>query len=117
MGDVGALSLEGKDGDLNLEELADMSGSFFEGRIVHFSSCSTHADPEAVEKFKMKTRAKLVSGYTKNVDAMKCAIAGMALFNDLMYIDKRFGIITNEKHSSFRKTYQSLLNKLSFKAY
>ena len=48
---------------------------------------------------------------------MKSAIADMALFNDLMYIDKRFGIITNEGHSSFRKTYQSLLNELSFKAY
>ena len=60
-GDVGTLSLEGKDGEINLEELAEMSGSFFEGRIVHFSSCSTLADPEAVEKFKKNTGAKLVS--------------------------------------------------------
>lgn len=116
-GDESALSLEGKDGDINLEELADMAGSFFEGRIVHFSSCSTLADSEAVEKFKKRTGAKLVSGYTKSVDAMKSAIADMALFNDLMYIDKRFGVITNEEHSSFRKTYRSLLKELSFEAY
>ena len=112
-----ALSLEGKDGDIDLEELAEIGGSFFDGRIVHFSSCSTLAVPEAVGKFKKKTRAKLVSGYTKNVDPMKSAIADMALFNDLMYINKRFGTITNEEHSSFRKTYESLLKELSFVAY
>ncbi|MDE6668536.1 MAG: hypothetical protein K2K26_02495, partial [Muribaculaceae bacterium] len=105
------------DGSVELNELADMAGNFFKGRIVHFSSCNTLADPETAIQFKFKTKAKLVSGYTKSVDAMKSAIADMALFNDLMYITRNFGIITNESRSSFRKTYFSLLDELGFVAY
>lgn len=48
---------------------------------------------------------------------MKHATADMALFNDLMYITNKFGIICNEDHSSFRKTYASLLKELGFVAY
>jgi hypothetical protein len=48
---------------------------------------------------------------------MKSAIADMALFNDLMYITRNFGLITNEERSSFRRTYSSLLNELGFVAY
>lgn len=116
-GDVAALTLEGEDWYIDLDTLADMAGNFFNGRTVHFGSCSTLADPDAVKRFKAKTGAKLVSGYTKPVDPMKSAIADMALFNDLMYIDKRFGIITNEEHSSFWKTYRPLLKELKFVAY
>lgn len=48
---------------------------------------------------------------------MKSAIADMALFNDLMYITRNFGLITNNERSSFRKTYRSLLEELGFEAY
>lgn len=58
-----------------------------------------------------------MSGYTKSVDPMKSAIADMALFNDLMYIDKKFGIVMNSEKSKFRKTYKSLLDELGFVAY
>lgn len=74
-------SIHLEDGDIDLETLADMAGDFFEGRIVHFSSCKTLANPDIAQNFKAKTKAKLVSGYTKTVDAMKSAIADMALFN------------------------------------
>lgn len=110
-----AIHLE--DGDIDLDTLAEMSGNFFEDRIIHFSSCNTLSDPKAVLRFKSKTKAKLVSGYTKTVDAMKSAIADMALFNALMYIDRKFGIITNKERSSFRKTYSTLLDELGFEAY
>lgn len=106
-----------EDEDVELDDLAEIAGNFFEGRIVHFSSCNTLADPAAAMRFKVKTKAKLVSGYTKTVDAMKSAIADMALFNDLMYITRNFGLITNESRSSFRKTYRSLLDELGFVAY
>ncbi|MDE5848287.1 MAG: hypothetical protein K2H71_13160 [Muribaculaceae bacterium] len=106
-----------EDGNIDLDTLADMAGDFFNGRIVHFSSCKTLADPEAAQHFKARTKAKLVSGYTKSVDAMKSSIADMALFNDLMYITRNFGVITNENRSSFRKTYSSLLKELGFEAY
>lgn len=114
-GNEAAIHLE--DEDVELDVLADIAGNFFEGRIVHFSSCRTLADPVAAKRFKVKTKAKLVSGYTKSVDAMKSAIADMALFNDLMYITRKFGLITNESRSSFRKTYSSLLEELGFVAY
>lgn len=106
-----------EDEDIELDALADMAGNFFEGRLVHFSSCKTLADSEAAQRFKSRTKAKLVSGYTKSVDAMKSAIADMALFNDLMYITRNFGLITNNERSSFRKTYRSLLDELGFVAY
>lgn len=106
-----------EDEDIELDALADMASNFFEGRIVHFSSCKTLADSEAAQRFKSRTKAKLVSGYTKSVDAMKSAIADMALFNDLMYITRNFGLITNNERSSFRKTYRSLLDELGFVAY
>lgn len=106
-----------EDEDIELDALADMAKGSFEGRIVHFSSCKTLADSEAAIRFKSRTKAKLVSGYTKSVDAMKSAIADMALFNDLMYITRNFGLITNSERSSFRKTYRSLLEELGFVAY
>lgn len=106
-----------EDGNIELNTLADMAGDFFEGRIVHFSSCKTLADSEAAKRFKARSKAQLVSGYTKYVDAMKSAIADMALFNDLMYITRNYGVITNESRSSFRKTYRSLLDELGFVAY
>lgn len=106
-----------EDEDVELDDLAEMATDFFEGRIVHFSSCKTFSNREAALRFKAKTKAKLVSGYTKSVDAMKSAIADMALFNDLMYITRNYGLITNESRSSFRKTYKSLLDELGFVAY
>lgn len=106
-----------EDEDVELDDLAEIAGNFFEGRIVHFSSCKTLSNPDAALRFKTMTKAKLVSGYTKSVDPMKSAIADMALFNDLMYITRNFGLITNEERSSFRKTYQSLLKELGFVAY
>ncbi|MDE5850283.1 MAG: hypothetical protein K2H38_09095 [Muribaculaceae bacterium] len=106
-----------EDGYIDLDTLADMANGCFENRIVHFSSCRTLADPEVALRFKARTKARLVSGYTKNVDAMKSAIADMALFNDLMYITTKYGIICNAERSTFRKTYRSLLEELGFEAY
>lgn len=106
-----------EDGDIDLDTLADMAADFFEGRIVHFSSCKTLGNPEVAQRFKSRTKAKLISGYTKSVDAMKSAIADMALFNDLMYITRNYGLITNEERSTFRRTYHSLLEELGFVAY
>ena len=49
--------------------------------------------------------------------SMKSVIADMALFNDLMYITTKYGIICNAERSTFRKTYRSLLDELGFEAY
>ncbi|MFG6425342.1 MAG: hypothetical protein K1W14_02965 [Muribaculaceae bacterium] len=115
-----SIALEGEDGNIDLKELAEMAENaknFFEGKILHFSACYTFADGKAVEDFKKKTGARLACGYTKSVDAMKSSIADMALFNELMYIKNKFGIITNQGKSTFRNFYKSMLDNLGFEAY
>lgn len=108
-----SLSLEGEDGSIDLKELADMAGDFFRDKIVHFSCCKTLANTQEVEQFKNITGARLVCGYKKNVDAMKSAIADVALLNELITSNKP-GNIKNEEVSTFRKTYKSLLDDLRF---
>lgn len=83
-----SLSLEGEDGNVDLKELADMAGDFFRDKIVHFSCCKTLANTQEVEQFKNITGARLVCGYKKNVDAMKSAIADVALLNELITSNK-----------------------------
>ena len=108
-----SLSLEGEDGNVDLKELADMDGDFFRDKIVHFSCCKTLANTQEVEQFKNITGARLVCGYKKSVDAMKSAIADVALLNELITSNKP-GNIKNEEVSTFRKTYKSLLDDLRF---
>ena len=110
------LYLEGLDGDIDLTELAEIADDFFKDKIIHFGSCKTLANTNVVSDFKNITGARLVSGYKKRVDAMKSAIADIAYFNDLMYLQKNVGIITNENASKFRKTYKTLLDELGFVA-
>lgn len=108
-----ALSLEGEDGQIDLEELAYISGNFFQNRIVHFSSCKTLANPNKILEFKEAVGAKLVCGYTKSVSPTKSAIADIALFNDLMSL-QNVGKITNKERSRFWKCYWPLLEELGF---
>lgn len=110
-----AISLEGNDGDIDLDELADLSGDSLKNRFVHFSSCRTLANPDKVKEFKDKVGARLVCGYTKSISSSKSAIADIALFNDLMTL-KNIGRITNKAHSRFWNTYGPLLDELGFAA-
>ena len=100
---------------LELWELAEISKDLFSDKIVHFSSCSTMANPSEAENFKTKTGAKLVSGYETSVDPMDSAIADAAYFNALMRY-KNVSVLKNEKNP-FRKQYASLLNSLKFTIY
>ena len=110
-----AISLEGEDGEIDLDELAELSGDFFRERFVHFGSCRTLANPDKVRIFKDKVKARLVCGYTKNVNSTKSAIADIALFNDLMVL-QNIGRITNKERSKFWNTYRPLLEELGFTA-
>lgn len=110
-----SISLEGDDGDIDLQELAELVPGVFEDRIVHFGCCKTLSNIEAAQAFKDSCGARLVSGYAVSVDAMKSAIADIALFNDLMQCEN-VGIIKNQERSKFRKTYDSLLEELHFVA-
>lgn len=113
-----AISLEGDEGLIDLKTLANLASpnNFFKDRIVHFGSCKTLSNPNAAEEFKAATGARLVCGYTTSVDAMKSAIADMALFNHLVNIHN-VGIILNKERSKFWKSYSSLLEELGFVPY
>lgn len=96
--------------DLNLHELAEMSPGFFEGRIVHFSSCKTLVSEQDALDFKYETGAYYVSGYKKSVDAMRSVILDMAYFNFL----QRYSAKSVAKGVLFKKRYGSLMEDLDF---
>ena len=97
--------------DIKLSDLAQLSPHFFEGRVVHFSSCKTLFNIEAAQKFKVDTGALLVSGYQKSVDAMRSVILDMAYFDAL----QNFSVYTIVKETSrFQQRYASLMKDLKF---
>lgn len=108
-----AISLEGKEGFIDLSELAEMSNGLFNNRIVHFGSCKTMANIPEAENFKAITGAKLVSGYQISVDPMTSAIADAAYFNEIMQY-QNLGTLKNKDFSKFWSRYESLLNELKF---
>ncbi len=106
-----SIYLEGEEDPLKLSELAQIVPGFFEDRIVHFSSCTTMRNFEAVSEFKKQTHALRVSGYCKKVDAMDSAILDMAYLNAL----QNFKVKTIEKEASkFQQHYASLIDYLQF---
>lgn len=109
------LSLEGKNGDIDLTELAELAGNALQDKIVHFGCCKTLANESIALHFKEVTGARLVSGYTRSVDAMNSAVADIALFNQLMDLTN-IGVIKN-RQSKFYKTFASLLDSLGFVAF
>lgn len=104
-----AISLEGEDGHIELNDLCVMANGFFENRIIHFGACKTMANPKEVKKFIDDSGAKLVSGYEISVDPMTSAIADAAFFNEIMNY-QNVGIFKNGNVSALRK-YDSLLKK------
>lgn len=70
------ISFEGENDGIDLMELAAMNKNFFSSKIVHFSSCRTLTNEKVALEFKKQTGAKLVTGYSSSVDAMRSAIAG-----------------------------------------
>ena len=98
-------------GVITLEQLGDLYKGFFEGKIVHFSSCSTMCDEDAVRRFKRQTKAKRVSGYKSDVDPIDSLIMDMAYFEHLQH----FSIDTLKRPSSiFQQHYASLIDYLQF---
>lgn len=109
-----SISMEGeskKESSIDLEELAQISPNFFEGRIVHFSSCKTMKNTAAVCKFKEKTKVLRISGYKNSVDVMDSLVFDMAYFNAL----QNFTVQTVAKETSkFQQRYASLIDYLQF---
>ena len=80
--------------------------------IIYFACHGRNHTISFALEFKKQTGAKLVTGYSSSVDAMRSAIADMAYFNELMHI-KNVGVILNDT-SKICKTYQTLLEELKF---
>lgn len=63
--------------DLDLISFAekDENRGIFDGRIVHFGSCSTlKMRDDDIKTFKQQTKARIVTGYTKDVDLISSFI-------------------------------------------
>ena len=96
--------------DIKLSDLAQISPGFFEGRIVHFSSCKTLVKEEDALDFQYETGASYVSGYKRSVDAMRSVILDMAYFNFL----QRYSAKAVANGVLFKKRYGSLMEDLEF---
>ena len=108
-----AITLEGKDGEIDLKELAELANGFFDDKIIHFGSCKTMANESETLAFKEETGARMVSGYQVSVDAMTSSIMDGAYLNDIMQY-QNVGIMKNKEQSKFWKRYQSLIDDLKF---
>lgn len=98
-------------GVITLEQLGDLCEGFFEDKIVHFSSCSTMCDEDAVRRFKRQTLAKRVSGYKSDVDPIDSVLLDMAYFKYLQH----YTIDTLKRPTSiFQQNYASLIDYLQF---
>lgn len=85
-GEKGAIKLEGEQKDeqmVSVKELAEMGkGTFFQNKVVHFSSCRTMIG-NGIEEFINISGAKVVSGYSKYVDMTKSAICDLTYFDTI----------------------------------
>lgn len=109
-GNTNTIHLEGEKEGLQLDTLLEIGGCVFENRLVHFSSCRTLlGSPSKAEIFKSKSRAKILSGYTKTVDTSLSAIHDIAFFGE--YLTK---IRSSSVFNNLEKNFGGLEKKLGF---
>ena len=85
-GEKGKIKLE--NGMLSLEKLSSIFGRRFEGWHIHFAACSAlNTDPKKIIRFKRKTGASLITGYTKDVYWINSLSLELGVFSYL--IDKK----------------------------
>ena len=107
-GDTHSISLEGESKGLYLEELAEMGGTVFSDRLVHFSSCRTFlGNSQVADNFKHRSNAKYVSGYRKSVPADLSAIHDVALIGT--YLNSKRPAMAFKKVGKQFKELQSQL--------
>ena len=97
---------------ITLDELAEALSGKARDRIVYFGSCAVMKDVAAVERFQKLTRAKLVCGYSKNVDWTESSAFDLLLLDSLVgksRIDARV--------NRLRTRYGDLTDLLGFRSY
>ncbi|EDM44960.1 hypothetical protein SCB49_02529 [unidentified eubacterium SCB49] len=95
---------------ITIEELGEHCKDYFENKIVHFSSCGVMENDKKIKYFKNITKAKSVSGFTKNVNFLESSVFDILLLQKL-YEFKRPGDVNNH----LEKNYNSLYENLGFK--
>ena len=109
-----SLAGEPKNSHIDLDELADVAKGAFKNRYVHFSSCETFVGTEEIfERFKKRTGAINVTGYTTKVDYTLSAILDIAWFNELNSIRTN----VDRAKTSFDNRYKGLIDELGFIKY
>ncbi len=105
--------MEGDNKEISLSELTQYGSGVFTDRLVHFSSCNTMLKGEnLVNEFKKETGAKLVSGYTKEVNTMRSCIHDLSLFDTFLSYKQVPAIIKRMEN-----VYGGLSKELGFKIY
>jgi hypothetical protein len=103
-----------KNSAVTLDELATLAKGAFKNKYIHFSSCETFIGTEDIfEKFKKKTGALNVSGYTTEVNYTLSAILDIAWFNEL----NKVRTSVDKANKSFLNKYNGLVDELGFKIY
>ena len=96
--------------EITVDEIAEEFPALFADKIVHFGSCSTlRMNEEELKEFKKISGARLVSGYTKDIDFIDSTILDVAYFNQLQYLE-RVGVIGKRMY----KLYPGLCERLGF---
>jgi hypothetical protein len=98
-------------GTVTLDDLAQRLDGKATGRIVYFGSCDVMRDKAGVDDFKVKTRAKVVCGYTKRVDWVESAAFDTLLLRSLLS-NQRIDARVNHLH----RDYGQLVRRLGFQS-
>lgn len=99
--------------DITLEDLANIMGDRFRGRIVHFGSCSTlNVDEDRIRAFLEATGVSAVTGFDSTVDWVESSAFDLLLF--VMWQDYK-QISAFERNLS--KAHGELERRLGFRIY
>jgi len=98
-------------GTVTLYDLAEKLNGKAKGRIVYFGCCSVMKDHKGVEEFQRLTGAKVVCGYTKDVDWVESAAFDLLLLESLTS-DARIDARVNH----LRARYGDLTKLLGFRS-
>lgn len=80
-GSESSISLANGD-DINIMDFARENQCIFEGKNVHFGCCSTlNMDEEKAMEFKRLTKARMITGYRKEVDFIDSFVFELWLLN------------------------------------
>jgi hypothetical protein len=110
-GSPGVVGLHGE--DLTLEELADLMGTGFRGRIVHFGTCATlNVRESRIADFLERTGVAMVVGYGRDIDWIESASADLLFFRWLQqYVSLR------RLWTGFERRYAGLVELTGMAAY